>query len=343
MKISIALLLASAATVAGTAQANTTIVNQLEYVMHDGTEIGAQDIFNNFGILHDPGNSLEVGGILNNYGVIDSLGLINIYPNGKITNHEGGHIIMIDNGMHLKTSSLFENRGRMTVTKSNQELPSSNFIFVMNGTIKNTGSILIDRGPETIPPAGLKSICGSSVGGQIINEGAFEIAKNSRFECPYGELKYIQNSGKTVVDGILKTGWVEFKKGELTGNGTVADVHPWLAEGITLSPGNPLGTLTIVPVSGMDYADCNRCTLNVELGGAAGNDRLVLQGELLLTGSVINVSLRGGFMPKSGDSFEIVNANEILAPAPDLKLPTLNNGLTWTVDYTATAITLRVN
>ncbi|MDD1620579.1 MAG: hypothetical protein LUQ11_03785 [Methylococcaceae bacterium] len=147
------------------------------------------------------------------------------------------------------------------------------------------------------------------------------------------------------MDGLLKTGSVRINKGLLTGSGTIADVYPILRPEVTLSPGNPFGTLTMVPRDSYGYLDCNRCSVDIELAGPSKNDRLLVQGDLLLSGAVVNVTLREGFIPKSGDSFEIISANNI-SGTPNIinlqKLPTLPAGLSWSADYTLTAVTLRV-
>lgn len=79
----------------------------------------------------------------------------------------------------------------------------------------------------------------------------------------------------------------------------------------TITSGNPIGELTVQETPGYGVWSVGS-TLDIELAGAAGYDRLVITQEgIAFRDLTVNVTLRQGFVPQSGDSFTILNATYI--------------------------------
>jgi hypothetical protein len=116
---------------------------------------------------------------------------------------------------------------------------------------------------------------------------------------------YTQTAGSTQLNGgqLSATGLVDLEGGVLGGSGTVQANVLNNAEVDVGQPGSP-GLLTIVG----DYTQTAGGVLVVEIGGPnAGTDfdQLAVTGQATLDGT-LTVNLINGFVPNSGDSFEVL-------------------------------------
>jgi hypothetical protein len=86
-----------------------------------------------------------------------------------------------------------------------------------------------------------------------------------------------------------------------------------------------------------DYVQDPGATLEIELAGtdAADFDRVVVEGSAYLSG-VIQVLLLDGFVPTSGDVFEVLLAAAILHLGVDIQLPDLGPELSLQADWLST-------
>lgn len=104
------------------------------------------------------------------------------------------------------------------------------------------------------------------------------------------------------VDGQLGTVTVQ-SGGTLKGSGTLGTVT--IESGGHIAPGHSPGCLTMNSLtlsSGSNY--------DAEIGGTtacSGYDQLLVNGPVNVTGASLNISLYGGFVPKVGQSYTIVN------------------------------------
>ena len=101
----------------------------------------------------------------------------------------------------------------------------------------------------------------------------------------------------------------------------------------------------IMAVAG-DYIQTDAGRLLVDLMGGGGNpgvdfDRLDVSGDATL-GGVLEVRLDGGYQPAAGTVFTVVEAGQRTGGFDSVELPALAGGLTFSVDYSATAVTLTV-
>jgi cyclophilin family peptidyl-prolyl cis-trans isomerase len=107
----------------------------------------------------------------------------------------------------------------------------------------------------------------------------------------------------------------------------------------TLAPGLQIGSILVD-----SYQQFSGGTLEIQLAGLTPGtqyDQLVVGG-LAFLGGRIDVSLLGGFVPKHGDSFTLLNAGGLIGNFVAGKLPLLSGGLVWGYERSDTAFTLRV-
>jgi T5SS/PEP-CTERM-associated repeat protein len=152
---------------------------------------------------------------------------------------------------------------------------------------------------------------------------------------------WINSADDTVelLGGQINAGSVT-NRGTVTGSGTVS-VSTQFTNAGNVAPGPTVGLLN---VSG-DFVHESAGTLSVGLGGISPlhYDRLnVVNGTAALEGTLA-VSLLPGFIPKSGNSFQIVTTDEGLSGtfASEI-LPLLDGGLFFDVLYDTNAVTLAV-
>lgn len=315
---------------------------------------------NNFGLLKTD-YDMFVNGVLNNHGVIFPEQAFSIQGGdiGKIVNHADGLIVMTGYIDMYHMQSDFENAGRLIVAKSigDQGLGASDYLlppsgksympftYVFRGTIKNTGSMLIDRNNGlNVCQLGHRSI------GVFFNEGVFEIADGSL--CHFAEYPadaftkatYIQNAGETKLNGSFSAHQVNINKGLLSGNGNLAGNISALFSPVTIAPGAPVGTLNITPDKGQLI--CSSCSIAIELSSATSADQLHVEGKFYMSNWKLNVQLRDGYIPAPGTSFTVVSASNYIQNSllePIYNLPTLPNDRTWSVQNTGSEIVLTAN
>src|SRR5262249_40284350 len=109
----------------------------------------------------------------------------------------------------------------------------------------------------------------------------------------------VQSGGSTTVAGTLDSRKVDIQAGSLGGTGTVVGD---LANAGQVSPGAPTGVLTI---SG-NYTQAAAGTLAINLGSLTQFGQLVVGGTAAIDGTLA-VSLLGGYVPNSGDTFSILH------------------------------------
>jgi autotransporter-associated beta strand protein len=127
----------------------------------------------------------------------------------------------------------------------------------------------------------------------------------------------------------------------LGGDGSVSGSVSVASAGV-LAPGNSIGDLAVGAVAFGSLA-----RFNVELGGlTAGTqfDQLIVAGNALLNGQ-LGVSLVGGFVPATGNTFKILTSGGIVSGTfSTLSLPAVagGKGLTWQVHYNPGDVTMEL-
>lgn len=124
-------------------------------------------------------------------------------------------------------------------------------------------------------------------------------------------------------------------RGRLTGDGFVASQ---LGNSGVVVPGDSVGVLN---VEGR-YTQFGSGQLQIDLASATAFDVLEVTGAASLKGSLA-VGLMDGFTPGANDAFEILTTTLALSGRfNQVSLPSLAAGLGWRVEYSAKAVTLRV-
>ena len=116
-----------------------------------------------------------------------------------------------------------------------------------------------------------------------------------------------------------------------TGTGTVimeGDLQPGSSPGIM----NFGGGLSLGPAAGIEIEIA-------EQPNGIQYDQVTVADSLSLDGT-LNVSFLDGFLPSAGDTFEILNAANLLGSFDTINLPSLPGDLLWFVNQTATTLEL---
>ncbi len=147
-----------------------------------------------------------------------------------------------------------------------------------------------------------------------------------------------QTAGGTVVDtgAILGAGTLDVLGGTLSGGGML---NGFLSNAGTVEPGVSPGTMTIT--SPYNYQQSSAGTLTIEIGGAtpgAQYDQLVVGGAATLDGT-IDVHLINGFVPKVGDTFQVLTCASLTGSFSGLAGQS-PPGTVWVPHYADTGVTL---
>jgi T5SS/PEP-CTERM-associated repeat protein/autotransporter-associated beta strand protein len=147
--------------------------------------------------------------------------------------------------------------------------------------------------------------------------------------------------GALLVNNGQVSGPVNVNFGALAkGSGSYTTVSVF--DGGKFAPGTSPGQVAISST----YTQTDGGTLLAELGGitkGAQYDSLAVTGAANLDGT-LDVSLINGFVPASGNSFEVLHANGGITGAfSQVSLPPLGAGLAWNVVYSNVSVTLQVN
>jgi T5SS/PEP-CTERM-associated repeat protein len=110
---------------------------------------------------------------------------------------------------------------------------------------------------------------------------------------------------------------------ELRGNGVIESFL--VTSGGRVSPGIPVGALTIDG----SFKNDDSAELFIELASATRFDQLIVQNDIMLVGGVLSVELIDGFMPQGGESFDILEFDELNGTFTQIDLPQLSAFLNW--------------
>ena len=185
-------------------------------------------------------------------------------------------------------------------------------------------------------------LVGPSSGSHIINPSTPPAAITNRglieFDNAAGGTILLFGSGQTINDPT----------GKITGTGQLGFS---LSQGTVINRGriapgddatDPAGLIEIVG----DFVQEGTGVFDIQLGGSNPDDFDRLNGnKTAQIAGTLDVSLVGGFIPGSGDMFNILTAtagvNGMFATTAS-ELPALNPGLTWEIDYNTNDVVLLV-
>jgi len=271
---------------------NHGILNNELYFVNGGTIFNAPGAsiisFDSIGQFLNPGTIINAGTISNGGGdEFGGGGIIDNLSGGSLTNGGGGFL----------SASILNNAGTVT----NQEIFSA-------GTLLNSGTINNNLGATLSASTAFTNAGTLTNSGTVNNTGAFtnlgavRITSTGLFNT---STNYNQFSGGTVVNGTLSANngaVVNIVGGSLSGGGTVNGNVLMSGNMIAGTPGHPM----TFNING-NYTQ-NATGIFTELIGSKGNGLLNISGTAALApGASLNVQLVGGFDPKNGTSFTIMD------------------------------------
>ena len=254
-----------------------------------------------------------------------------IFPISSLTHYLDGHDLINQTIANWNSGNILLTNDA-TFTNASSTTFNANATTTMNiGT--GTANAFINNGLFTKNTAGTTT----TINTDFTNNGELEILD--------GELVFGGNLtsgvGTTINlgDGTLNPGdTLTLSEGSiLVGSGTLSS-H--LVNGGVVSPGNSPGIMTIEG----DYTQTADGILEIELAGTnpgSDFDQLIVTGDATLDGKLI-VSLMDSYVPRYGDSFEIISANYLYGEFEILSLPSLPPSLTWDVISDADSLTIAV-
>src|SRR5262249_29196709 len=201
--------------------------------------------------------------------------------------------------------------GTLTNAPDGTIAPQSGAAFLLNARVDNQGTFAVAEdtmlsgsltNSGTLTVASVVGPLLGVTGGDVANSGTVLIGSGDDLSVGGS---YTQTAGATQLDGgqLTTTGLVDLEGGVLGGTGTVqANVLNNAAVDVG-QPGSP-GVLSIVG----DYTQTAGGVLVIEIGGpnaGADFDQLAVTGQAALDGT-LTVNLTGGFVPSSGDSFQVL-------------------------------------
>jgi autotransporter-associated beta strand protein/T5SS/PEP-CTERM-associated repeat protein len=197
--------------------------------------------------------------------------------------------------------------------------PIDNLSF-RSGTLKNVAQINNGAGlTKTGPGALYLNTPNTYTGSTTISQGTLFVVNSSGSGTGTGSV--FVSSGAT-----------------LAGPGRIAG--PVQNSGSTAPAGivgSAIGTLTLQS----SYTQTAGGSLDIEIGGASVRDRLAVTGPATLAGT-LNVTLINGFVPASGDTFDILTASARSGTFGTVNVPLLPAGRSWVIDHLPTGVRLRI-
>jgi len=204
------------------------------------------------------------------------------------------------------------------------------FGLTLTSHVQNNGVIVKSGGAGDSP-----------ISAHFTNAGTLEILTGRvNFQANY-TFNFIQTAGATILNGgdLATLGNpYSIQGGGLAGSGTVfGDVNN---SGGRVTPGLSAGTLTI-------DGNCTQgaaATVEIEIGGTAqglDHDWLDVAGTATLAGT-LEVSLIDGFIPDSGDMFEILTAGTVTGEFDHVVFTNPPGDLDLSVTYAAGSVTLTI-
>jgi hypothetical protein len=261
-------------------------------IILDGSNANFTNIPNlatNNGTVTLQGNTgFTTAGDFTNNGTLDVEAGSTFTVNGSLTNFSGGTLTdgtyLIAGTFQFAASGIQTDAAAISLTGTAAAITDLSGNNLLNGL-------------TSITAAGSLSLVGSNLTvGNLTSAGAVSIDAGSTLSGG----TYAQTGGTTVVDGTLATGPVGLQGGTLSGTGTIiGDLTN--AASVSIGDTSTTGTLTLTG----NYTQTGAGTLIVKLAAVGEADRLVVQGEATLDGT-LNVVLVGSYVPLTGDQFVVV-------------------------------------
>jgi T5SS/PEP-CTERM-associated repeat protein len=285
------------------------------------------------GLLSIRGGEFETGTLVNEGGIEYIVGVLHLTASDLLVGDSGvlGSVLALSPDMH-------------TIVDQHTTVDATGKIAVIQGSF--TSSTITNQGRLSIVD-GAMAFSGPSTnatGGRIsVIEGTLATGTGANRFTNSGRMDLID----AVVNGDLQNGpgTILTTGGAVTFNGAVTGNATFTGGGTVTFNGRfePSATPTAVNFGG-DLAFGDDATLALQIGGTlAGSqyDQVKVGGSALLDGDLL-VTLVSNFVPAAGQSFALMPYGNHTGAFDATTLPTLPAALTWSLNYSASGLTLSV-
>jgi hypothetical protein len=288
-----------------------------------GSSCLLKNIANQGTLRLNQGATLDIAGQIVNSGTIwiDSVapggGGLQLTSEGNVI-LSGGGVIELGNNLNNFIAAGASNR-RLTnednTIRGAGQIGFDGLSFTNRGIIEASSTVTVIRldPPSTGDFTNEGTLHALAAPGLIINAGPFITTAPGQVIVNTGSTlsrtgTYQQNGGSTMVNGTLTitSGALALAGGSLRGGGTISASGGVSNTGGSIEPGTSTGILSITG----SLTQTAGGSVSVELRGTtpgSGHDRLAVTGAVSLNGT-LNVTLIGGFVPESGDTFTILTS-----------------------------------
>jgi fibronectin-binding autotransporter adhesin len=294
------------------------------------------------------GNFANAAGGLVNVAIGNPLAFVNVWPNAGLVTLQGAGAVL--NGGAITNTDTIQGAGmvRSSITNSTGLIRASggeldlagtgnsnavggiiqaatgNTVMVLQGLAANAGTIgltggIFDNNSHSLANAstGIINGYGTLQTGSLTNTGKLNVGEGNM--DVYGN---VTNNGTIGIQG----GRFMYFFGNVNGSGSYTGLGTptFLA---AVSPGNSPASVSFAGNADLTSTS----TLNIEFGGTTPGsqyDQLLVTGQLSI-GGALQVLLINGFVPSSGNSFNVLDWGTLAGTFSSISLPTLANGLTW--------------
>ena len=306
---------------------------------------GGSASFTNNGTLTTTGGDSEVatgasGSFTNNGTLTVSSGSTfntgGTFKNLSGTTLTGGTYNVTGTMQYNSTSDIATNAAAITLTGSTAKIIDSNSKNALAGLATNTstGKFAVSGGQALTDSATAFS-----------NAGSLSVGTGSALTLSSATATYTQTGGTTTVDGTLTAkGGIKFTGGSVFGNGGTLNAGTnTVTNGAIFNIGDKVMTAGKEGITGA-YGQISTGALDVDIGGTTAGtlfDQLTISAAASLNGT-LNLDLINSFVPKVGETFDILNASSVAGKFSTLTGTSINSSEHFTVVYNPTNVTLDV-
>ena len=255
--------------------------------------------------------------------------------NGNLTNFSGttltGGTYSVSGTLQFNSANIVTNAANITITgPAGKITDQGGTINALANLATNTGSFNISK--ESLTTAG-----------SLTNSGTFTVGKGATVTLGSAG-SYTQTGGTTTVDGTFKSSVVtsafDLNAGSAFGIGTLGF---GVVDAGTLTPADSASKAGKLAVSGT-YTENSTGALDIFISGTTAGtkyDQLNVTSTASL-GGTLNISLKPGFVPTLGSTFDILNASSVAGTFATVNGTGINGSEHFTVVYNANNVTLDV-
>jgi len=258
-----------------------------------GNALGGLANVTNSSLLVDSGSVLAVtptGGSLSlNNSDVTARGC-SLTINGSVAVDGASTLSSLTGGAISIGGSLFTDPTSQIAVGNSSSLAASGFV--------NEGSLVVNAAST----ATFKGTMSNS--GEVIVTAAGNLSVVKSPFLAFGTNIYTQTDGitKVLTGGVLNAAKVDLEGGTLGGGGTIA--ANVLVSGGTLAPGDP----TTTHIDGSLTVDANgEIVLDIDGVLTGAFDSIDIEGDLHLDGGTLDIVFQNGFVPRSGDSWDLLS------------------------------------